>query len=407
MKIALVTQYFWPESFTINEIVKVLVEQGHTVEVFTGKPNYPEGEIFPGYASEGVAREIFADNVPVNRIPLAPRGKSGAKNLIKNYLSFVINGLRYFPGMAKGKDFDVVFVFTLSPITSVIPAIWLKWRLRKHLAIWVLDLWPESLSATGYVKNKFALKVVEQLVKLIYACSDTILVQSQAFIGAVGRYAKNNKIIYYPNSYLEPELESVTATSQELLNILDENFCLVFAGNLGKAQALPTLLDAAERLRDLNNFKLVLIGSGSMSEWLKEQKELRKLDNVVLPGRFPPEHMPTYFAKAACLLVSLGKDDILAKTVPAKVQSYLAAGKPLLASIDGEAALVVEASGAGFSSAAEDADGLVNNILRVYHLSDEKRQEMGRQGREYFLDNFEMRKQVTNLVNILQSRISQ
>ncbi|PMC15693.1 glycosyltransferase family 4 protein [Oligella urethralis] len=406
MKIALITQYFWPESFTINEIVEVLVEQGHTVEVFTAKPNYPDGDIFPGYSAKGVIQEDFIDGVQVNRVPLTPRGQGGARNLIKNYLSFVINGVRYFPKMAKGKEFDVIFVFTLSPITSVLPAIWLKWRMRKHLAIWVLDLWPESLSATGYVKNKLALKIVEQLVKFIYACSDTILVQSHAFVDAVGKYANKNKIIYYPNSYLEPEVLVDNDVSQDLLATLESNFCVVFAGNLGKAQALRTLVDAAEKLSDLPNFKLVFLGSGSMMSWLEEQKTQRNLSNLVLAGRFPANQMPVYFSKAGCLLVSLGKDDILAKTVPAKIQSYLAAGQPILASIDGEAAKVVNASGAGYSSDAEDVDGLVQNILKMYNLSENERKKMGMRGREYFLENFEMHKQVANLINILQERIS-
>ncbi len=405
MRIALVTQYFWPESFTINEIVSVLEEQGHTVEVFTGKPNYPDGVTFPGYTSEGVQVETFAKSVSVNRAPLRPRGKSGAKNLIKNYFSFIWNGLRYFPSFAKGKEFDVIFVFTLSPITSVIPAIWLKWRMKKHLAIWVLDLWPESLSATGYIKNKFALKLVEQLVKGIYACSDTILVQSHAFIEAVGKYANKSKVFYYANSYLEPKVNERENVSAELCNTLENHFSVVFAGNLGKAQALPTLLDAAEQLRDLPDFKLVLIGSGSMSEWLSEQKELRGLDNVMLAGRYPSSHMPAYFEKAACLLVSLGKDDILARTVPAKVQSYLAAAKPLLASIDGEAARVIHEAGAGLASEAENADELAKNIRTMYYLSTDERLAMGHNARRYFLEHYEMHQQVRKLIDLLQSRI--
>lgn len=405
MKIALVTQYFWPESFTINEIVSVLEEQGHTVEVFTGKPNYPEGVIFPGYTSEGEQVEMFADSIQVNRAPLLPRGKNSAKKLIKNYFSFVWNGLRYFPRFAKGKEFDVIFVFTLSPITSVIPAIWLKWRMKKHLAIWVLDLWPESLSATGYVKNKLVLKLVEQLVKGIYACADTILVQSHAFIEAVGKYADKRKIFYYANSYLEPQAEEKPEVSAELCKTLENHFSVVFAGNLGKAQALPTLLDAAENLRDLPDFKLVLIGSGSMSDWLKEQKESRSLDNVILVGRYPSSHMPAYFAKAACLLVSLGKDDILARTVPAKVQSYLAAAKPLLASIDGEAARVIHEAGAGLASEAENADELAKNIRTMYYLSEDERSVMGHNARRYFLEHYEIHKQVRKLTDLLQSRL--
>ncbi|NYT64551.1 glycosyltransferase family 4 protein [Alcaligenaceae bacterium] len=408
MKIALVTQYFWPETFSINDLVKSLVDQGHSVEVFTGKPNYPEGQVFDGYSPEGATTEIFYNSVPVHRAPLRPRGAGGAKNLVLNYLSFVYNGLKHFPRQAQGKDFDVILVFTLSPITSVIPAIYLKWRLKTHLAIWVLDLWPESLRATGFIKNRAVLGLVGCMVRIIYGCSDTILVQSRAFIAAVSRYTKRDKVFYYPNSHVDvPRFASdVTTVPGDVLQLMDENFCLVFTGNLGTAQALPTIIAAADQLRSLHDFRLVLVGSGSMSGWLQQQKQDLGLDNVILAGRYPAVEMPQFLVRASGLLVSLTAAEIFSQTVPAKIQSYLAAGRPIIASLNGEGAAVVLEARAGISCPAEDVDALVAAIKHLYDLPVTERQSLGRRGRDYFLKHFETNAQAAALVDVLQQRIA-
>lgn len=408
MNIALVTQYFWPESFSINDLVSSLVEQGHTVEVFTGKPNYPDGKVFEGYTAEGCLQESFGDNVIVHRVPLRPRGNSGGKGLFLNYLSFVFNGLRFFPAQAKDKSFDVILVFTLSPITSVVPAIYLKRKLKTHLAIWVLDLWPESLSATGFIKNKLMLSIVGLMVRSIYACTDTILVQSRAFVGAVSRYANPDKIFYYPNSSADVSLSPAKETTvpSELLALLDHSFCAVFTGNLGTAQAVETLLAAAVRLKHLSGFKLVLVGSGSMSGWLQQKKNELGLSNLVLAGRFPANEMPQFLHRAKGLVVSLKRADVFAQTVPAKIQSYLAAARPIIAAIDGEGARVVSESGAGLTCPAEDAEQLASCFEQLYRMSDAQRASLGEAGRLYFLEHFETSKQARNLVEILQSRIT-
>ncbi|CAB3931274.1 hypothetical protein LMG6000_02809 [Achromobacter insolitus] len=407
LKIALVTQYFWPESFSINDLVEALVAQGHTVEVFTGKPNYPDGKIFPGYQAEGASEEVFAGSVAVHRAPLRPRGAGGAANLARNYLSFVWNGLRYFPRQAKGKSFDIVFVFSLSPITAAIPAIYLKWRLRKPMAMWVLDLWPESLSATGFIKNKFVLSAIGLMVRGIYACSGLIMVQSRAFITAVSRYANPAKLVYYPNCSRDTPstLSADTQVPRALLDELDSRFCIVFAGNLGTAQAVETLAEAAERLKHLTDVRIVLVGSGSMSPWLAEQKQSRNLDNLILAGRYPSSEMPQFLTRAQGLIVSLKRSEIYAQTVPAKIQSYLSAGRPILASIDGEGARVVEEAGAGLVSPAEDAVQLARNIEQLHGMSAQARAAMGERGRAYFLEHFELEKQAARLAELLQQHI--
>lgn len=407
MRIALVSQYFWPESFSINDLVEALVAQGHSVEVFTGKPNYPDGEVFPGYSAQGCQEEVFAGQVPVHRVPLRARGKGGAANLARNYLSFVWHGLRHFPRQARGKQFDVVFVFSLSPITAAIPAIYLKWRLRTPMVMWVLDLWPDSLSATGFVRNKAVLAGVGLMVRAIYACADRVLVQSRAFIDAVARHADPSKITYYPNCAREMPLTPAAQTevSPTLLEEIQRHFSIVFTGNLGTAQAVETLLDAAERLHHLPDVRLVLVGSGSMSAWLAEQKAARGLDNVILAGRYPASEMPQFLSRARGLLVSLKRSEIYAQTVPAKVQSYLSAGKPIIASLDGEGARVVTEAGAGLACPAEDAVALADCIARLHGMSDPQRAELGAAGRAYFLAHFELTGQATRLAALLRSQV--
>ncbi|QLG87006.1 glycosyltransferase family 4 protein [Chitinibacter bivalviorum] len=408
MKILLVSQYFYPESFIINDIVRTLVFQGHSVSVATGKPNYPDGNIYPGYSEKKFTKDWFFSCVPVYRAPLRPRMNSGAKNLFLNYFSFVINGIRFFPNAVKNENFDVVLVFAMSPITAALPAIYLKWKFGKHLAVWIQDLWPESLSATGFVKNKWALRLVGCMVRAIYAFTDTLLVQSRAFYEPVARYAKPSKIIYYPNSYLELPINETPSTliPAELLSVLNGGFCLVFAGNLGTAQSLETLVQVSERLKYLSEFRLILVGSGSMLSWIEEQKVLKKLDNLVLAGRFPSSEMPQIFSRAAGLLVTLKREEIFAYTIPSKVQAYLAAGRPVIAALDGEGARVIEEANAGLTCPAEDVDGLVRCIETLFQMSPLEREKLGQSGRNYFLKHFEMGRQCQRLVEILESQIN-
>ncbi|MFN7508069.1 MAG: glycosyltransferase WbuB, partial [Limnobacter sp.] len=164
MRILIVTQYFWPESFMINDVVKALVKQGHQVVIATGKPNYPEGKIFPGYSAWGVQRELFDEQTLVVRIPTWARKHGGAKNLILNYMVFVLSGLLCLPWALRGLKFDAILVYAPSPITQTIPAIFLKWIKRAPLALWVQDLWPESLKATGFIRNDKALTAVGYMV---------------------------------------------------------------------------------------------------------------------------------------------------------------------------------------------------------------------------------------------------
>lgn len=401
MRILMLSQYFWPENFIINDIVRTLDEQGHEVVVATGKPNYPDGKVFDGYRAAGTQRERYLGRIEVLRVPLWPRGQGGAKNLILNYLSFVLSGLLYLPWMLRGREFDAILVFAPSPITQAIPAILLKWLKKARLALWVQDLWPESLSATGFVRNPYLLRAVGWMVRAIYCSCDTLLVQSRAFVEPVAQYADRVKIQYYPNS-MDVSSKAVVPVPGELLEVLEQHFCVVFAGNLGTAQALDTLVQAAVHLRDEPRIRLVLVGSGSRLAWLKTQQQALGLDNLVLPGRFPMEAMPQIFERASALLVSLNDEPAFAQTIPSKIQAYLAAGRPILACINGEGARVVCEARGGLASPAEQVLPLVANIRCMQALGASERAAMGTSGRAYFDAHFEMTSQVRRLVELLQ-----
>ena len=407
MRLLVVTQYFWPETFIINDLVKHIHNMGHEVTVLTGKPNYPDGVIFEGYLADDIQQEKYEDTIDVFRVPLRPRKSNQSKDLILNYLSFIWSGLRYFPKLVRSRRFDAILVFAPSPITSAITAIPLKWRKKAQLAIWVQDLWPQSLAATGHLNNSFLLKLVDCLVRGIYFFADILLIQSQAFREPIARLANNNKIVYYPNS-IDASLDlgkDEEQIPQELSSLLQNKFCVVFAGNIAEAQSVETIVRAAVQLKDHSEIRLVMIGSGSRLDWLHKQKEALQLDNLYLAGRFPMSVMPEIYRYASGLLVTLKNVAIFSLTVPSKVQAYLAAGKPIIAALNGEGARKIEEANAGFACAAEDSVAFANAINTLYEMDEMSRHEMGNNGHAYFNEHYEMKRQAAHLIEILEQRI--
>lgn len=390
MKLLIVSQYFWPETFGINALVDLLAEQEIEVTVLTGKPNYPDGKVFQGYTAFGTMREDYG-HAEVIRLPIVPRGKKSPWRLALNYVSFIASGALLGPWLLRGRRFDVVFVYAPSPILQAIPAAWFARLNRAPLVVWVQDLWPQSLSATGHVKNRLVLTLVEWVVRKIYGSSDRILVQSRAFVRPVAKLTNDpHKIHYFPN--LGPQSAASSRGSEravQLAKLLTESFTVVFAGNLGTAQALDTIVGAARLLRAHENIKIVLIGSGSLDGWLEEQRIEHGLANMYLPGRFDPSDMPTIFAAASALLVTLRSDPTFDLTIPSKVQAYLAAGRPIIAALDGEGAKVINESMAGLCTPAGDAEALASSILRLAGMPITEREEMARAGRTYYEQNFD------------------
>lgn len=387
MRVLVLSQYFWPESFRITEVVESLRCVGCHTTVLTGQPNYPQGKVFDGYRACGFGVQRHELGYSIYRVPLVPRGRGGAIGLVANYLSFVLSASVLGPWLLRKQHFDVVFVYAPSPIIQALPAVWLAFLKRAKLVTWVQDLWPQSLEATGFVRNRRALDAVAVLVRWIYRHCDLLLVQSQAFIRPVQCMADKTPVKYHPNPGELAFTQTPSLGVPALM--LEQGFNVVFAGNLGTVQALGTLLDAAELLRPHADVRLVLVGSGSRSEWLQQEVARRQLGNVQLAGRFAPEAMPGILAQASALLVSLVRSLIMSQTVPSKVQAYLAAGRPVIASLDGEGARVIEEAGAGLACAAEDASGLALAILRLHAMPEAELKRMGESGKRYYEQHFE------------------
>jgi len=389
VKILIVTQYFWPESFRINDVALGLRERGHEVTVYTGKPNYPEGRFFPGYGFFGRSREDY-HGVRVIRAPLIPRGNGGPVGLVINYLSFALLASLVAPFRCTGA-YDIIFVYEPSPVTVGLPALVLKWIKRAPILFWVQDLWPESLSATGAVRARWILGLVDRVIRFIYRHCDLILVQSQAFTPYVqAQGVPGNKIRYYPNS-AEALYQPVTVEPQAAeRRLLPQGFRVMFAGNIGAAQDFETIISAAERLRDTSDIHWVIIGDGRLYDWVEQEVERRGLRGTVhLLGRHPVESMPRFFALADAMLVTLKDEPVFALTIPTKIQSYLACGRPVIAALEGEGAKVIRESGAGVAVKAGDAAALADAILKVYRTPAAEREAMGQRGRDYFRQHFE------------------
>jgi glycosyltransferase involved in cell wall biosynthesis len=382
LRVLVVSQHFWPENFRINEVVDSLRSEGCDVEVLSGQPNYPHGEVFRGYSAFGLRTELHPSGYVIHRVPLAPRRGGGGFWRVWNYLSFVVFGGLLGPYLTRGRRYDVVFVYAISPILQgLVGAVFRQIKGAAHV-IWVQDLWPESLEETGFIKNKLALAGVARLTRFIYRRADLLLAQSRGFIGKIRAVAGANvPVAYHPNPGDRPLARDDLSESPRLT--LPAGFNIVFAGNLGTAQALDTVLDAAGLIQD-PDIRFVLVGSGSRSGWLGQQIEMRRLRNVVLAGRFPPEAMPGILAQASALLVSLNRSAALSLTIPSKIPTYLSAGRPILACLDGEAAELVQDAKAGLAVPAGDPIKLAQAIVQLKNMPEEERESMGAAGRQYF-----------------------
>lgn len=412
VRLLIVSQYFWPESFRVNDLVEGLRARGHEVTVLTGLPNYPEGAIFPDYRARPGDFAAY-HGAEVVRVPVTPRGK-GYLTLALNYLCFVVSGSILGPWKLRGRSFDAIFVCQLSPITSALPALILRRLKRAPVLMWVLDLWPGSLSATGGGRIGWLVRwltpLLGRLVSFVYARCDRILIPSRGFSDNILRYAgSTDRVRYFPN-WIEPvyaDGAEAHPLASELTPFRD-TFNVMFAGNVGEAQDMMTVLAAAESVRDLEDVRWLIVGDGRALPELRAEIDRRGLgQRVVLLGRHPTERMPAFFNGADAMLVSLRPDPFMSLTIPGKVQSYMAAGIPILAMLDGEGARVVTESGGGLAAAAGDAAGLAANLRRLHGQSSDQRKAMGQRGRRYAETAFDRDTLFTHLEGWLREAVEE
>jgi glycosyltransferase involved in cell wall biosynthesis len=400
MKVLIVTQYFWPENFIINDIALGLQEKGHIVEIITGKPNYPKGRFYSGYSNFNKHTEFWND-IKIHRSLIISRGSGKGLRLLLNYMSFAISGsIRIL--FIRNK-FNKILVFEPSPITVGIPAIVAKFKFKAPIYFWVQDLWPASLSAAGGIKNKSVIKAFDWLTRFIYKHSEKILVQSKAFIPYIlNQKVDFKKLFYYPNT--TENIYKYQHPNTDLLSSLPDGFKIMFAGNIGEAQSFDTILTAAKMLKYENKeVYWIILGEGRMKDYVnKKIIEFGLENNFLLFGSFPSDKMPEYFSCADVLLVSLKKDFIFSLTIPSKIQSYMACRKPIIASLDGEGSRIIDEADAGFISNAEDFVGLKESVEKALALSQDELLQLGINARSYFEKEFER----NSLINKLELIIS-
>ena len=379
MKILVICQYYYPEPFRVHDICEELVKRGHEVTVVTGEPNYPEGFIYPGYEKHQKADEV-KNGVVIHRCPIIPR-KTGAFHRFLNYFSYSRLAKKYVKGLktTDGKPFDVVFVNQLSPVMMAEPAVVYRKKHKTPVVLYCLDLWPESLVTGGIKRNSIIYRIFHKISKRIYRSVDRILVTSRSFRGYFrDQFGMEGEpgIDYLPQ-YAEAVFEKLPYHNPE------KEINLLFAGNIGVAQSVDTIIAAAKRMQD-KNVRFHIVGSGTELDNL--QKEAKDLSNVTFYGRRPLEEMASFYAGADAMLVTLVKDPVLSFTVPGKVQSYMAAQKPIIGAIDGETAEIIKEAKCGYCGEAENVDELIKNIEAF--IENPEKEQLGLRARAFYEANF-------------------
>jgi glycosyltransferase involved in cell wall biosynthesis len=381
MKILILTQWYLPEpALLIQELAQTLIAHGHQVTVLTGFPNYPSGQIYPGYQLRPLQKEIIA-GVPVVRVPLYPEHSlSGFKRAL-NYLSFAASAT-VFGWDAVSKP-EVMFVYH-PPLTIGLPAYVLSRFWRIPFVYNIADMWPETLSATGMLKNAAALKTIGRFAKWVYEKAAVICVISPGFRENLIKKGVPADKIHVISNWVDPKAYYVAAPDLDLAEELglSNRFNVMFAGNIGEAQGVETVLEAAKLLRDLKDVQFVLVGDGVALPGLKETAIDQGLNNVLFLGRYPQDRMPVLYALADVLLVHLKDDPLFRITIPHKTLTYLASGKPILAAVAGDTNKVVTEAGAGLGCPPGNPEALAEAVRKLYHLDRAELQRMGMNGRQ-------------------------
>jgi glycosyltransferase involved in cell wall biosynthesis len=397
MRVLIITQYFHPENFKSNDIAFELAKRGHHVDALVGIPNFPEGKYYKGYSLFRKRKEIV-NNVNIYRAFQTPRGKkASALGLSLNYCTYMISAcLWVFFSFLFKKKYDAIIVVQLSPITQAVPAILLGKIKNIPVYTWVLDIWPDSVISTiGRKRSRSIEKPLMDLTEWVYRCSRLIMVSSKGMIELVNRnHDYSNKILYFPNW-----CDDITALSQADSVKLPEGFIIMMAGNLNDGIGPDSVVELVDSLRDVSGLYFVFVGGGAKESYLRERFEKGGYTNVVMTGKRPFDQIPSLYAQADAMLLTLKKTDLphLKATVPARLQSYMAAGKPVIAMIDGCCFDLINTTDCGYATAAGDVGALASYIKNVIMKSPELFKEKGKNARVFFEQYYQKHNCISNL----------
>ena len=384
MKILVVSQYYYPEPFRINDICEELAKRGHDVTVLTGLPNYPDGEIYKGY--ENKSSEEVINGIKVLRCKIRPR-KKGSVNLLLNYISFWWEACSEVKKL-KG-NYDIVYSYQLSPISSVAPANWYAKHYKVPHFLYCVDIWPESMVENLSPKS-ILFRAIKRYSKLAYNGANKIRVTSPRFINYLEQLTdkSHNDFSYIPQHSLEMPLTHKEETDK--LNIL-------FTGNIGESQNLEILIKAVEEVKERKGLNVTVVGSGSDYERIVRLVSDKKLNDVItFTGRLPKNRMPEFYAMADFCFLSLRDEGAVSWTIPGKLQEYMSAGKPILAAINGDAEFVIEDAHCGVCVKYDDYKELASKIIHYIANKDELL-FLGRNARSYYEKHFTLQKHVDSL----------
>lgn len=385
--ILVISQYFYPEQFRINDICTEWIKRGYQVTVVTGIPNYPQGKFYNGYGLFKKTREMY-NGVEVIRIPLVPRGKN-AMMLSLNYLSFVVTG--FFWNLFTKIKADAVFIFEVSPMTQALPGVWYSKKRKIPCYLYVQDLWPENVEIITGITNKKVINTIGKMVDYIYRNCTRIFTTSNSFITSiVNRGVPKEKLTFWPQ-YAEDFY--IPLSDIEISEIpKDDRFNIIFAGNIGQAQGLGNLPKVAKLLKSTQDLDICfnIVGDGRYKE---ELIKLVKDEDVESMFRFipkqPAERIPEFLANCDVAYLGLADNPLFEMTIPAKLQSYLACGIPILASANGETKEIIEQSKTGLCSAPSNTKQLADNLIKMAQMDRKELQKMGETARIYYSEHFE------------------
>lgn len=392
MKILVVCQHYWPEPYPLPDVCEELVQRGHQVQVITDVPNYPLGQIYPGY-KKWKNRDEVHNGVKIHRTFTIGRRNNAIFRFL-NYFSFAFSSLIY--ALRFKEDFDVVYTNQTSPVMMSGGALAYGKKHHKKVVLYCMDLWPASLAAGGIPADSLIYRAFEKISAAIYRNADQILISSESFRSYLHeKFNISDEIIQYHPQYADVVFDGNSSTEKDTVD-------LMFAGNIGAAQSVPTILKAAKLLENRRELRWHIVGDGSELANCRRMAEEMKLENVVFYGRKDHAEMPEYFAMADAMLLPLIADPFISLTLPGKAQTYMAAGKPILGAANGEIPLVIERSGCGFCAKAEDEKGLADAVVCFLEYPDKER--LGRNARDYYQQHFERKEFMDKLEATLANR---
>lgn len=399
--ILVVSQYFYPETFRINDMCLEWVKRGYKVTVVTGIPNYPMGKTFKGYGITKKRHEVW-NGIEIYRIPLIPRG-SGSLGMIANYLSFMVSGM--LAGKVKKIKADLVFSFEVSPMTQVMTGISFAKKLHVPHYLYVQDLWPENVITVTGIRNPLIIKPIDKMVDYIYKNSDQIFATSPSFVEAIcnRKVAVNREKVHYWPQYAEEFYKPIdksiakeAATAYGIPN--DDSFKIIFTGNVGTAQGIDILPQTAELLKN-ENIKFVIIGDGRYLEKLVSDIKSRQLEKMfIFVARQPAEKIPVLLSACDVAFISFADDELWKMTIPAKLQSYMACGMPIIAVADGETKRIIEEAKCGWVCKMGDSRGLKKTIHEMMKID---LQEMMKHSLCYYNNNYKKEKVISKIMDYL------